>query len=145
MLKPAALAVASLWKFLFGSECPRCKGGSFAKRWQRHDGSGSWRMHHTWIGPGHDPLIDYGDDFCERNGWFTRHRLLTVAFAVGFFVIAGIGAAHAADRPDKPSVWFCAAARAARDAAGSERAAEDAARAHGVSEATIQRAKRYSR
>jgi hypothetical protein len=49
---------------------------------------------------------------------------------------------HAGDRPDKPSAWFCAAARAAVLTAGSEKAAEDAARAQGVSEATIAKARR---
>lgn len=53
--------------------------------------------------------------------------------------------ANAADRPEKPPGWFCAAARAARDAAGSEKAAEDAARSQGVSETTIAKAKRCPR
>lgn len=53
--------------------------------------------------------------------------------------------AQAADRPEKPSAWFCIKARAAVLAAGSEKAAEDAARAQGVPEATIAKAKRCSR
>ena len=50
-----------------------------------------------------------------------------------------------ADAADKPSATFCWLARQARDVAGSERAAEDAARSQGVSEAIIARAKRCSR
>lgn len=53
--------------------------------------------------------------------------------------------ATAADRPEKPSAAFCFAAKAAVLAAGSEKAAEDAARAQGLSEATIAKAKRCSR
>ena len=50
--------------------------------------------------------------------------------------------AYAADpRPDKPSATFCWLARQARDVAGSEKAAEDAARAQGISEDTIAKAK----
>jgi hypothetical protein len=52
---------------------------------------------------------------------------------------------HAADHPEKPDLWFCIKARAAVVAAGSEKAAEDTARAQGVSEATIRAAKRCSR
>lgn len=52
---------------------------------------------------------------------------------------------HAADRPEKLSEWFCIKARAAVLAVGSEKAAEDTARSKGLSEATIQRAKRCSR
>lgn len=52
---------------------------------------------------------------------------------------------HAADKPEKPSAWFCAAAKAAVLAAGSERAAEDTAIAQGVSRATIAKAKRCPR
>jgi hypothetical protein len=47
--------------------------------------------------------------------------------------------------PESPSGSFCWLARRARDAAGSEKAAEDAARAQGVSEATIAKAKRCPR
>lgn len=43
---------------------------------------------------------------------------------------------------DKPSIAFCLTAKAYRKAAGSDKAAEDAARAQGVSEATIAKAKR---
>lgn len=52
---------------------------------------------------------------------------------------------HAADKPEKPDAWFCIKARAAVLAAGSEKAAEDAARAQGASEVTIAKAKRCSR
>jgi hypothetical protein len=52
---------------------------------------------------------------------------------------------HAADRPEKPSAWFCIKAKAVLLAAGSEKAAEDAARAQGASEATIAKAKRCPR
>lgn len=136
----------TLREFLFGAECRRCKGGSFAKRWDRYDGTGSWRMHHTWIGPGHDPLIDYGDEYCARNGWFSRHRFTTVmiALVVGL-VIVSASAARAADRPERPSPALCVVAKAAVLAAGSEKAAEDSARAKGASEATIAKAKRCSR
>jgi hypothetical protein len=47
--------------------------------------------------------------------------------------------------PDSPSGSFCWLARRARDVAGSEKAAEDAARTQGVSEATIAKAKRCPR
>lgn len=57
----------------------------------------------------------------------------------------GINAARAAERPEKPSVAFCIAAKAAVVAAGSEKAAEDTARAQGVPESTIAKAKRCSR
>lgn len=50
---------------------------------------------------------------------------------------------HAADQ--KPPGWFCAAAKAAVLAAGSEKAAEDAARSQGFSEATIAKARRCKR
>lgn len=52
---------------------------------------------------------------------------------------------HAADRPEKPDVWFCIKARAHRAVYPTDRAAEDAARALGASEATIAKAKRCSR
>jgi hypothetical protein len=137
----------TLQEFLFGSACRRCKGGSFAKRWQRYDGTGSWRMHHTWIGPGHDSLIDYGDDYCARNGWFSRHWFTTtiIVIVIGLSLLVGVNVARAADRPEKPDAWFCFKARAAVLATGSEKAAEDAARAQGASEATIAKAKRCPR
>lgn len=53
--------------------------------------------------------------------------------------------ATAADRPEKPSVTVCWAARAAVLATGSEKAAEDEARRRGYSEATIASAKRCRR
>ena len=62
--------------------------------------------------------------------------------ALAAIAIAGLGPVMASD---KPSATFCWLARQARDVAGSERAAEDAARARGVSEATIAKAKRCSR
>jgi hypothetical protein len=46
---------------------------------------------------------------------------------------------------DKPSTTLCWLAKQARDAAGSEKAAEDAARAKGVSEVLIASAKRCPR
>jgi len=46
---------------------------------------------------------------------------------------------------EKPSAWFCWMARGALAAAGSEVAAEQAARAKGVSEAMIAKAKRCPR
>lgn len=64
-----------------------------------------------------------------------------IALAVALLWPAG---GHAADR-DKPSIALCAAARAAVLAVGSEKAAEDAARAQGASEATIAKAKRCPR
>jgi hypothetical protein len=50
--------------------------------------------------------------------------------------------AMAADRPEQPSLAFCLAAKAAVVAAGSEKAAEDAALAKGISRVTIAKAKR---
>lgn len=113
----------SLKDFLFGSDCPRCKAGSFTRRWNRYDGTGSWRMHHTWYGPGHDPLMDYGDEYCARNGWFSRHWFATalIVFAVGFFVIAGINAALAAES-DLPAGYSCADVRAAVEQYGRPKA-----------------------
>lgn len=58
---------------------------------------------------------------------------------------SGRAAALAADRPEKPGAWFCIKARAAVLATGSEKAAEDAARAQGASEVTIAKAKRCPR
>lgn len=52
---------------------------------------------------------------------------------------------HAADQSDKPSASFCAAAKAHRALFSTDRAAEDAARALGASEATIAKAKRCPR
>lgn len=52
---------------------------------------------------------------------------------------------HAADRPEKPDTWFCIKARAHRALFPTDRAAEDAARAQGASQATIDKAKRCSR
>jgi len=46
---------------------------------------------------------------------------------------------------DKPSIFFCWTARAAVAAAGSEKAAEREARARGISEVTIAKAKRCPR
>jgi hypothetical protein len=137
----------TLREFLFGSECRRCKGGSFAKRWDRYDGTGSWRMHHTWIGPGHDPLIDYGDDNCSRNGWFSRHWFTTafIVIVIGLSVLVGVNVARAADRPEKPSAWFCMQARAHRAGFVSDKAAEDSARAQGASQADIDKAHRCKR
>lgn len=58
---------------------------------------------------------------------------------------SGWGTGHAcALRPERPTA-FCAAAKTAVLAAGSEKAAEDAARAQGLSEATIAKAKRCPR
>jgi hypothetical protein len=62
-----------------------------------------------------------------------------------FLAFAWLNGARAADRPESPSPAFCFAAKAAVLAAGSERAAEDAARAKGFSEATIAKAKRCKR
>lgn len=73
-------------------------------------------------------------------------KVFLQAGLIALFVILA-AAAYAADspQPDKPSATFCWLARQARDVAGSEKAAEDAARAQGVSEATIAKAKRCSR
>lgn len=60
-------------------------------------------------------------------------------------VVVTVSAARAADRPEKPDAWFCIKAKAVLLAAGSEKAAEDVARARGASEATIARAKRCPR
>lgn len=54
-------------------------------------------------------------------------------------------AAMAADRPDKPSAWFCMQARAHRALFASDKAAEDAARALGATQATIDKAHRCKR
>lgn len=93
MLKPAALAVAPLWKFLFGSECPLCKDGRHVERVNFYDGKGSMRTHKR----GSVTFDTYESKYCARNGWFMRHRLVTavIVFAIGFFVIAGINAARA--------------------------------------------------
>lgn len=66
---------------------------------------------------------------------------------IALFVILAAAFAHAADapKPEKPSAWLCWAAREAREVAGSERAAEEAARARGIAEATIAKAKRCPR
>jgi hypothetical protein len=68
------------------------------------------------------------------------------AILIALFVVFA-AAAYAADapKPDKPSATFCWVARQARDVAGSEKAAEDAARAQGISEETIALAKRCAR
>lgn len=75
-----------------------------------------------------------------------ERKVFLHAILIALFVVFA-ATAYAADppKPDKPSATFCWFARQARDAAGSEKAAEDAARAQGVSEATIAKAKRYSR
>jgi hypothetical protein len=113
-LFPRAIG-GTLREFLFGSPCQRCEGGSYAKRWARYDGTGSWRMHHTWIGPGHDYLFDYGDEYCARNGWFSRHRLLTALIAAVLALIvamvAMVNAAHAAEPPKLPVGVTCEAVR----------------------------------
>lgn len=49
---------------------------------------------------------------------------------------------HAGERLEKPSLAFCLAAKAVREAAGSDRAAEEVARARGATDATIAKAKR---
>jgi hypothetical protein len=76
-------------------------------------------------------------------GRFLMYFIATVTIAL--LALIGVTClvqhAHAADRPEKPSEWFCIKARAAVLAAGSEKAAEDAARAHGASDATIAKAK----
>lgn len=145
MLKPAALAVALSRAriFLFGSECPLCNDGEIAHRWTRYDGTGSWRMHER----GSVTFDTYKSKHCARNGWFTRHRLVTamIVLAVGFFVIAGISAAWAADRPDKPSAWFCMQARMHRAQFATDKAAEDSALAQGASRADIAKAQRCRR
>lgn len=53
--------------------------------------------------------------------------------------------AAAADRPEKPSTWFCMQARAHRASFASDKAAEDAARAQGASQADINKAHRCRR
>lgn len=66
------------WEFFFGKPCPRCEGGNRARdRWVRFDGTGSWNMH-----PYRDDDGEMNSAFCERNGWFTRHRFATVALVL---------------------------------------------------------------
>lgn len=67
-------------------------------------------------------------------------RKLAVAFMISVALTGGPALAN-----DKPSAFFCWMARGAVAEAGSEAAAEKAARAKGVSEATIAKAKRCSR
>ena len=64
---------------------------------------------------------------------------------IGIAILCLLATPAWADQPSKPSATFCWLARQARDAAGSEKAAEDMARAQGVSEAVIARAKRCGR
>ena len=74
-----------------------------------------------------------------------------IAFVLGFTLMWGLMGTQkvfsmgSAPSHEKPSAWFCWMARGALAAAGSEAAAEQAARAKGVSEATIALAKRCPR
>jgi len=71
-----------------------------------------------------------------------------LAFVLGFTIMWGLLGTQKAlsmPTPDKPSAFFCWMARGALAAAGSEAAAERQARAKGVSEATISKAKRCPR
>jgi hypothetical protein len=71
---------------------------------------------------------------------FLRAGLIALALVLAAAI------AHADEpKPTKPSETFCWLARQARDAAGGEKEAEDIARARGVSEATIAKAKRCPR
>lgn len=134
---------SSIKEFLLGSPCSLCQGGSPRSRWSRYDGTGSWRMHRYYADP---DFSDFDSTFCQRNGWFSRHWFATVLLVAVALILVGVGnAARAAGRPDIPDAWFCIKARAAVLAAGSEKAAEDAARAQGASEATIAKAKRCKR
>jgi hypothetical protein len=75
-------------------------------------------------------------------GWVTCwlvSRFGWVALVLVALLMTGIIPAMAAD--EKPSTWFCMKARAHRAAFPTDRAAEDAARAQGISEETIARAK----
>jgi hypothetical protein len=74
-----------------------------------------------------------------------RKAFLHAILIALFVVFAAAAYAAGPPKPDKPSATFCLGARQARDVAGSEKAAEDAARARGISEATIARAKRCLR
>lgn len=68
--------------------------------------------------------------------------------ATYLLVLLGTCPAHAMGSTvtnEKPSAWFCFMARGAVASAGNEIAAESAARARGVSEATIAKAKRCPR
>jgi hypothetical protein len=65
--------------------------------------------------------------------------------AVAALVLMSIGIRARADEDSKPSATLCRFARQAREAAGSEVAAERMARARHVSEATIASAKRCPR
>lgn len=49
---------------------------------------------------------------------------------------------HAADKPEKPDVWFCLKARAHRALFPTDKAAEADARAQGATSATIAKAYR---
>jgi hypothetical protein len=75
--------------FFFGSPCELCQHGNRSHRWTRYDGTGSWRMHKVWVGPGHDWLFDYGSEYCARNGWFSRHWIMTTTI-FGFPTIVSL-------------------------------------------------------
>lgn len=108
-------------------------------------GAAAWTLAEYWI---HRLVFHGPTHFAPMHQ--VHHELPKDMVGVASWgTFAGFGAialpANAADRPEKPSGWFCAAAKAAVLAAGSEKAAEDAARAQGVPETTVAKAKRCSR
>lgn len=74
-------------ELLFGKPCAHCQSGWQTRRWARYDGTGSWKMHQR----GSMIFDDYELIFCERNGWFTRHRFLTALLVVGIPIYGTLG------------------------------------------------------